>query len=171
MLWVELEPVRRIEGPRQGRLPRFTAEGHTNRQTRTVERTLTGTIRMAGSVAKTEGQVEKVWERQHTSSEEGKTERAGIERGKKGTYSAREEESESRVRKEVEVELGVNWHYRCEQETWGGIRVERQEGCEVGNEDSGSRKRGENPQELILSALGKRSDLILRPPARMSRVH
>lgn len=41
-------------------LPRFSAEGHTNRLTRTVERTLTGTIRTAGSVAKTEGQVEKV---------------------------------------------------------------------------------------------------------------
>lgn len=64
-------------------MPRFTAEGHTNRQTRTVERTLARPIRMAGSVAKTEGQVEKVCGRRHTSSEEGKTERAGIERGKK----------------------------------------------------------------------------------------
>lgn len=29
-----------------------------------------------------------------------------------------EEECVNRVRKEVEVELEVNWHYRCEQETW-----------------------------------------------------
>lgn len=55
----------------------------------------------------------------------------------------------------------------------GGIRAGRQEGCEVGNEDSGSKKKGGwgDPQELIRSALGKRSDLTLCPPARMSRVH
>lgn len=33
------------------------------------------------------------------------------------------------------------------------------------------KKRGGGPQELIRSVLGKRSDLMLFPPARMSHVH
>lgn len=57
--------------------PRFSAEGHKNRQTRTVERTLTGTIRTAGNGAEAEGQSEEVFEGRHMSSQEGKTNREG----------------------------------------------------------------------------------------------
>lgn len=40
-------------------LPRFSAEGHKNRQTRTAERTVTGRIRMAGRRKVTWGKCEE----------------------------------------------------------------------------------------------------------------
>lgn len=140
MLWIEQEPMWRVEGPHQGCFS-GAAQHCQGFQ-------LKATIIGRRGQQRGQWQVGSEWQGNGRSGGESVrrgrwTEWADIERGKKehmrggiseNTWwytekvrlarnrqknSAEEEECVNRVRKEVEVELDVNWHYRFGQETQG----------------------------------------------------